>query len=60
MKVFNLRTALEARGVSKNGPKVVCVELLKTAVVDGLITLPDHPDVVMENISGTSFHPRAY
>ena len=60
MKVSELRNALHARGLSKNGLKAVLLDRLKAAVAEGVPLVADRPAVEVENTAGTDFHPSAY
>lgn len=60
MKVSELRTALEVRGLPKNGLKTVLVDRLKGAVAEGVPLVADRPAVEVENTAGPDFHPSAY
>ena len=60
MKVSELRNALHARGLSKNGLKAVLLDRLKAAVAEGVPLVVDQPAVDVENTAGTDFHPSAY
>ena len=60
MKVAELRVALQARGLSKNGRKIELFNRLKAAVADGVPLVADRPAEEVANSAGADFHPRAY
>ena len=60
MKFVDLRIALKARGISRNGLKTVLIYLLKAAVGRGFPLIEYRPAVEVQNIAGNYFHPTAY
>ena len=60
MKVAELQVYLLARGMSKNGLKAVLINLLKTAVAQGVTILQDLPVVEIKNSAGNVFRSGAY
>ena len=60
MKVADLRIALEAHGLLKNGLKTVLMYQLKAAVGRGVPLIEDRPAVEVQNSAGNDFHPTAY
>ena len=60
MKVADLRIALDARGVSKNGLKTVLIDRLKEAVGEGVTLIEDQQSAEVQNSAGNDFHPICY
>ena len=60
MKVADLRIALEARGLSKNGLKTVLIYRMKASVGREVPLIEDRPAVEVQNSAGNDFHPTAY
>ena len=60
MKVSELRAALQARGLPKNGLKSILLDRLKAAIAEGVPLVTNRPAVEVENSAGTDFHPSAY
>ena len=60
MKVAELRIALQACGVSKNGLKESIVDQLKTAMIEGVVILQDRPMVETKNGVCNVLHASTY
>ena len=60
MKVADLRIALEAHGLLKNGLKTVLMYQLKAAVGRGVPLIEDRPAVEVQNSAGNDLHPTDY
>ena len=60
MNVAELRVALQASGMSKNGQKEVIINILNTEVAEGIAIIQDLPLADIENSAGDVFHPGAY
>ena len=60
MKVVELRTELEKRGMSKNGLKNVLIQRLKEAVKNNVQLLEARPDDEVQNLAGDGFDGNSY
>ena len=60
MKVADLRIALEARGLSKNGLKTVLIYRMKASVGRKVPLIEDRPATEVQNSAGNDFHLTAY
>ena len=60
MKVVELRTHLEKRGMSKSGLKVVLIARLKEAITQNVTLLIDRPSHEVTNHAGNGFDGGAY
>ena len=59
-KVAELRSALQACGMSRNGLKTVLIDRLKTSVSKGIAILQDRQLEEIENSAGDVFHTGTY